>query len=173
MERLEYELSRNNRPACCIFLNGVNDVYQGVLYNNPSGFLYGTAVAYKKDNLFSKLRERSALFDLAVTKVDEWLESTPAHLEDKRKLASLPTNCGYYERNMLKAQRICRQHGVAFVGISPRKHLLHNLTAAPPYTKNRSSNGYRGATACVLKQHTFASGKDRSLEARGNQCFRY
>ena len=57
VQRLEYEIGRNNIPDYCIFFNGINDANQGVVNGHPGHTIRETAETYRDQGLLSTLRQ--------------------------------------------------------------------------------------------------------------------
>lgn len=114
VERLIFETSRGNIPSACIFLDGVNDVFQGVLYNNPDGVLFKTAEHYEKD-LLRKLRKKVALLDILINAMTGQVRKKPSHLRDPAQVQALVRRTAeIYEHNIRRAKEICDKNGVMF-----------------------------------------------------------
>jgi hypothetical protein len=135
VQRLEYEISRNNTPDFCIFLNGINDANQGVVNGNPGHSVHETARTYGNQGLFRALRV-IAKFSVAARTIYQSILSSqrrneppsPRSAADVEKLAQ--TVADVYERAMLHAQQICTQYHIRMiVFLQP-----HVFTIARPWT---------------------------------------
>lgn len=122
-ERLDYEIRKGNIPTVCILFNGVNDVYQGVMYNNPEGTLFDTAVR-KENSFFRRLRRNVAFIDLTTTALHDFNKKIESYFpKNKKKIpereaqeieALAKRTAAIYERNIRAAHELCEKHGVSF-----------------------------------------------------------
>jgi hypothetical protein len=117
VERLEYEVRRNNIPDFCIFFDGINDVHQGIINVGPGATMRDAARAYNGSALFVILR-RIARVSLAARTIYHSIRisqhsNDPAHTRVDAKVRELAkTTADVYERSLLRAKEICDHHGI-------------------------------------------------------------
>ncbi|MCX7933802.1 MAG: SGNH/GDSL hydrolase family protein [Planctomycetota bacterium] len=112
VERLRFEIERGRRPFLCIFLNGINDIMQGVFYNNPGGVIFESEKQLA-EGILLRIAGRSAFFNL----LRRWhrREVPPPHLSDPDLVARLAVRTAeIYESNLREARRICEISGSRF-----------------------------------------------------------
>jgi hypothetical protein len=117
VERLKYEIARNNIPDICAFFNGINDINQGVFNGDPEGTICDEERKYANTGLFIALK-RIARVSVAAQTIYHSILSTqsrndPAHTRSEanvRELANATADC--YERNMLCAKEICDRYRI-------------------------------------------------------------
>jgi lysophospholipase L1-like esterase len=120
VERLEYEIGRNNIPTFCIFFDGINDANQGVFNGNPGSTPHEEKRVYEESGLLSTLK-RIARLSVAVRTIyysvlDSQSRNDPVHTRSEakvRELAKATADC--YERNMLRGKEICDRHGIRMI----------------------------------------------------------
>ncbi|MBI4964273.1 MAG: hypothetical protein HY913_13430 [Desulfomonile tiedjei] len=135
LERQRLELSRGDAPALCIFLNGANDVIQGVVCKQPRGTIYET-LADREARWTVKIRRRLAFVDLAA---GEWARlkrnnqgDLPDHLQNAGIVSDLVKQTSEnYEKNMRDAASACAGRGCqVFVFLQPGLYTIDRpLTA--------------------------------------------
>lgn len=115
LERLRLELTKDTPPVLCIFFDGVNDVIQGVTYNNPEGTLFETAKE-REQRLVPKIRHWSAFLDVAIGKLAPLISRVPNHIKEPDILDKLATRtAANYEDNIRAAAELCNLHRVRFI----------------------------------------------------------
>lgn len=119
VQRLEYEISRNNVPNYCIFFNGINDANQGVVNGNPGHTVRETAQSYAGQGLFSTLRAIASISVAArtiyhsIVSTQRENEPPPRPQAEVRKLALAVADV--YEQNMLRAREICDRYHIGMM----------------------------------------------------------
>ena len=141
VERLEYEIRRNNVPDFCVFFDGMNDSAQGVFNVDPGGTMAETARIYNNAVLFTTLR-RMARMSVAARAIYHSIVSTHGENEpapqpeaEQRELAKATADG--YERNLL-CEEICDRYQIRMIvflqphvySISGRPWTPHERTAA-------------------------------------------
>jgi hypothetical protein len=117
VERLEYEIGRDNIPDFCVFLDGLNDAFQGVLNGQPGATMRDAARTYYNAVPMLTLRQ-IAQVSVAARTIYYWVRSSqlsndPAHTRVDAKVRELAqATADTYERNMLRAREICDRHGI-------------------------------------------------------------
>jgi lysophospholipase L1-like esterase len=139
VQRLEYEISRNNIPDLCIIFDGINDANQGVVNGNPGHTVRETALAYGSQGVLGMLRRIAGLSVAARTICGSIVSSqrkneTATRPDDEvRKLAQ--ASADVYERNILHAQEICDQYDIRMmVFLQP-----HVFTIGRPWTDDEKA----------------------------------
>jgi hypothetical protein len=142
VERLEYEIARNNIPDFCLFFDGINDANQGVFNGNPQGTLFEARQDYLETGLLGTLKRLARVSVAARTIYHSVLGSqerndpVPPSEADVRELANATADC--YERNMLRAKEICDRYRIRTIvflqpnvySISGRPRTSHEQWAA-------------------------------------------
>jgi hypothetical protein len=134
VERLEYEIGRNNVPDFCVFFHGINDAVQGVVNGLPGGTIFEVERNYGKKSLFMILkpiaRVSVAARSIYHSIVESQRNNDPVHTRSEpktRELAKASAEC--YERNMLRAKEICdRYHVRMIVFLQPQ---LYSISGRP------------------------------------------
>jgi hypothetical protein len=120
VERLEYEIGRNNVPDFCIFFHGINEALQGVVNGLPGGTIFEVERNYGNKGLFMTLKQLARLSVAARTIyhsiVSSQRRNDPVHTRSEakvRELAKASADC--YERNMLRAKEICDRYRIRMI----------------------------------------------------------
>lgn len=146
VERLKYEIARGNVPDICVLLNGVNDIMQGVINENPQGAIYETEKKYKAESLLWKLARRSkAVRVLANSMEQRKFRETPPHVQDEVRLRALAQQTAdAYRDNLLEAQRVCDEHGILMLAmLQPCVHTIgRELTEQEQSIRARPQYGF-------------------------------
>jgi hypothetical protein len=119
VERLEYEISRNNIPDFCVFLNGINDANQGVVNGNPGSTVHQALQGYSKRGLMGVLMKIARL-SVAARTIRDWVvaaqrQNVPAPRPEAEVRELANAVAGAYERNMIRAKEICDRHGIRMI----------------------------------------------------------
>jgi lysophospholipase L1-like esterase len=109
--RLVYEIQRGNVPEICVIFNGVNDCYQGVLYNNPEGTLYEEASSMER-SLLRRLKRKLAVLDLTAEFVYARRRTGRLSAHEASLGALATRTAALYEEHMRAAQKLCDEHGI-------------------------------------------------------------
>ena len=125
VDRLKFEIARGNVPDICIFLDGINDVHQGVYNKNVTGTIFGQEKQYQRKNTLWRIAKNSATARLLANLSTQMAAvEIPPHLEsptEVRRLTELTAD--HYEDTMLEAQRICDRHNILMIAfIQPTTH---------------------------------------------------
>ncbi len=125
VDRLKFEIARGNVPDICIFLDGINDVHQGVYNKNVKGTIFGQEKQYQRKNSLWRIAKNSATARLLANLSTQMAAvQIPPHLENPievRRLTELTAD--HYEDTMLEAQRICDRHNILMIAfIQPTSH---------------------------------------------------
>jgi lysophospholipase L1-like esterase len=120
VERLEYEIGRNNVPDFVVFFDGDNEVFQGVVFGEPGGTQYGTYQKHTSASLFVILRRIAGISVAAQTIYHSILDSQRhndlPHTRSQTKLRELSQQTAdVYEQNLLRACEICKRHGIHMI----------------------------------------------------------
>lgn len=116
VERLEYEIRRNNIPDFAVFFDGDNEVFQGVVFGEPGGTQYGTYQKHVNRSLF--VLKRVAGISVAAQTIyhsilDSQRHNDLPHTRSDAKLRELSQETAdVYERNLLRASELCNRHGI-------------------------------------------------------------
>lgn len=125
VERLRYEIAGGKKPYAVIFYNGVNDVYQGVRYGNPSGTIFETAQERQRHPI-RQFMNRSAFIRLCVSygsKMRSRMKESRTDMNQITRLAERTAEC--YERNILEASQLCDLHKIRlFVMLQPNLYTI-------------------------------------------------
>lgn len=170
VERLKYEIARGNIPDMLVLFNGVNDVLQGVHYKKPNGTILRTEkklAVNKKKTLHTRLQQWSALYKLLSKEVFPFFfERTLA--DRLRPYAKLTAH--QYERNVLAAQAVCRQHDIRFlVFLQPNLFTVRNR----PYTEQEKNiyDFWGNLHTAYEVGYPLLKSKVRALEGSGVRIF--
>jgi lysophospholipase L1-like esterase len=141
LERLEYEIGRNNIPDFCIFLDGLNDANQGVVNGNPGSTVREVMRDYSNAGLIGALRRIARLSVSARTIYQSIVSSQrqneppPRPETEVRELAKAVAEA--YERNMFRAKEICdRYHIRMIVFLQPH---VFSISGRPWTTDERAA----------------------------------
>jgi hypothetical protein len=119
VERLEYEIGRDNVPAFCIFLDGLNDANQGVTNGNPGGTVHEVYQQYSSMGLFGALRRIAGVSVAARTiyhsVVDSQRRNEPPRRSEVEVRALAERVADVYERNLCRAREDCDRHGIRMI----------------------------------------------------------
>jgi lysophospholipase L1-like esterase len=115
--RLEYEIKRNNIPDLCIFYDGINDVFQGIVNGDPTGTIFEAETNHGNGGLLITLKRIARLSVAAQTIYGSIMNSqrrnNPTHTRSEAKVRDLAeATAENYERNMLRAKEICDRHHI-------------------------------------------------------------
>jgi hypothetical protein len=125
VERLEYEISRNNIPDFCVFFDGINDACLGVHGADPGGTCFGAYQKHTDTLLFRALKQigRSSVAARSIYRsiLRSQRSNAPAHTRSASKVRELANaTAKVYEQNMLRAKEICDRHHIQmFVFLQP------------------------------------------------------
>jgi len=138
VNRIEYEIGRNNMPDICVFVNGINEGNQGVVNGDPGGTMRDAQRNYTKTGLLITLKSIARLSVAAETIYHSVLSSQrrndPAHTRSEarvRDLAVATADC--YEQNMLRAKEICDRYRIRMI-VCLQPHVLS--IAGRPWTSH-------------------------------------
>jgi lysophospholipase L1-like esterase len=120
VERLEYEIGRDNIPDFCVFLDGINDAIQGLVNGDPGGTMYGAYRNHTDTVLFRTLKRIARVSVAAQTIRRSVLSSQsrndPTHSRSEAELRELAKETvDLYERNLLRAKEICDRHRIRMI----------------------------------------------------------
>jgi lysophospholipase L1-like esterase len=151
VERLEYEIARNNIPDFCIFLDGMNDAFQAVVNGDPGGTICGAGQTYTSAGLLSTLKSIARMSVAAQTIYISILSSQrrndPAHTQSEAKVRELAKmSVDIYVLNLLHAQEICDRYRIRMIvflqphlySISGRPWTPHERATADMMTKSHA-----------------------------------
>jgi lysophospholipase L1-like esterase len=118
--RLEYEIRRKNIPDFCVFFDGINEVFQGVIFGEPGGTHFGTFRKHTDTSLFTILRQAGRVSVAATTIYHSILDSQRQndlpHTRSQAKLRELAqATANVYERELVRGQEICNEHGIRMI----------------------------------------------------------
>jgi hypothetical protein len=120
VERLEYEIRRNNIPDFCVFFDGIADALQGVVNGDPQGTMLGAYRSHTDTALFRILKQIGRLSLAARSIHDSILSSQtkndPFHTRSEAKVRELAqATADGYERNLLRAKEICDRYHIRMI----------------------------------------------------------
>jgi hypothetical protein len=120
VERLEYEIRRNNIPDFCIFFDGMGDAFVGVMCGKPGGTMIGEYRRHTDTVLFATLKQIGRISVAATTIYRSILTSQLKNnsVDTRSKLTvreQAEATANLYERNMLRAKEICDRYRIRMI----------------------------------------------------------
>jgi lysophospholipase L1-like esterase len=175
VERLEYEIKRNNVPDFCVFFNGINDTLQGVFNGQPGGTMMQAEQEYLATGLFVTLKRLARLSVAARTIyhsiVSSQRQNDPAPRTEARVHELAQATADVYEQNMIRAKDICDRHHIRMmVFLQPHVHSIAHrpLTANEQIAANKMR---KGLTEALRVCYPLLRGKLARLAERGVMAY--
>lgn len=169
VERLEYEIERNNVPDCCVFFDGINDACLGVHGADPGGTCFGVYRKHTDTLLFRTLKEIGRSSVAARTIYHSILASqrrnAPAHTRSEPRVRELAVaTADVYEKNMLRAKEICDRYRIQmFVFLQPH---VFSISGRPWTSHERAAAGRINPSLAVALRACYPLMREKLMRLR-------
>lgn len=166
VSRLKFEIQQGFIPDVCVFLDGVNDVAQGVYNKGPHTTIHEESKHYRK-KWYRRVAGHSSFLRFAYANLLPLHQTRPRHIDDGNTIAQLAITTGdvYYD-NVSEAKKICDTYGIAmFAFLQPN---LYTLNRPLTEQEKRHHNMLKpGMDVCVAKTYPVLRDRLNRLSEEG------
>ncbi len=118
LARLEWELNNGVRPDIVVVYDGVNDILQGIYFDNPQGVMFSSAKKQEWEYRIKRLKEMVLPRNIYKTIKRKQLKRkrlVPPNMQDDANVAAKARQtAAIYRRNIEAMQRLADQYGFRF-----------------------------------------------------------
>jgi hypothetical protein len=174
VERLEYEIGRNNIPDFCIFFDGLNDVFQGVFNGGPGNTISNELRVYTNKGLLFYLKRVAGVSVAARTIyhsiVDAQGRNDPLARPEAAVRELAVTTADVYEQNLLRAKSICDRYRIRmFVYLQPTLYTIDRPLT--PHEQATAAREGRIKAETIRKTYPLLRAKLELLSQRGIMAY--